>query len=78
MLYESIEHADDAVVRFRNKVFLKKIESNAWEFNEFFITKQIEKPRLALLRCKALRKRLEHSRSGEKHSTTSTTSRVSP
>ena len=32
-----MEHADDAVVRFRNKVFLKKIE-----FNGFFITKQIE------------------------------------
>ena len=37
-----MEHAGDAVVRFRNKVFLKKIESNAWEFNGFFITKQIE------------------------------------
>ena len=31
MLYESIEHADDTVVRFGNKIFLK-IESNAWEF----------------------------------------------
>ena len=73
-----MEHADDAVVRFGDKFFFKKIESNAWELKGFFITKQIEKPRLALLCCKALRKRLEKSRSGEKHSTTSTTSRVSP
>ena len=36
MLYESIQHADDTVVRFGNKKFEKKfvlkIESNAWEF----------------------------------------------
>ena len=47
------------------------------EIKEFFIIKQIKKPRLCsvMLCCEALRKRLEHSRSREKHSTTS---RVSP
>ena len=26
--------------------FVLKIESNAWEFNGFFLIKQVEKPRL--------------------------------
>ena len=43
MLYESIEHADDTVVRFKIKVCLK-LKVIHGEFNGFFVMKQIEKP----------------------------------
>ena len=73
-----MEHADDAVVRFGDKFLFKKSKVMRGNLKDSLLKKQIEKPRLALLCCKALSKRLEKSRSGEKHSTTSTTSRVSP
>ena len=44
MLYESVEHADDNVVRFGNKACFKKLKVMRGEFNRFFIIKQIEKP----------------------------------
>ena len=43
MLYESIEHADDTVVRFGNKICFEQ-QVILGEFNGFFIIKQIEKP----------------------------------
>ena len=43
MLYESIEHADDSVVRFGKKKFVLKLKVMRGEFNEFFIIKEIEK-----------------------------------
>ena len=66
VLYECIDHTDDTVVRFWNKFFFRKLKLMLGEFNGFFITKQIEKP----WPCS-----VEHSRNGDKHSTTP---RVSP
>ena len=43
MLYESIEYADDTVVRFGIKIYCK-LKVMRGEFNGFFIIKQIEKP----------------------------------
>ena len=57
--------------------FVFKIEINAWGLNRFFHYKTNSEALtvLILFCCKALRKRLEHLRSEEKHSTAS---RVSP
>ena len=44
MLYESIEHADDPVLRFGIKKLVLKLKVMRGEFNGFFIIKQTEKP----------------------------------